>query len=182
MSTRVRQNANTQKLRYITFTGLFAAVIYAFTAFFHVPTGLGYIHIGDAFIYLAGAILPAPYAMAAGAIGGGLSDALSGYVSWVPGTVIIKAVTAMCFSCKGEKIVSKRNLLGIIPAFAACVLLYMLYQGLFLSGGISSKGFWAAIINMPSNCLQSVGSAIVFVVLGLALDKSKIKERTGFSK
>ena len=45
----------------------------------------GYIHLGDALIYLAAVLLPAPYAMAAGAIGGGLADLLTAPV-WAPAT------------------------------------------------------------------------------------------------
>ena len=55
----------------------FAAIIYLFTAFFHIPSHTGYTHIGDAFVYLAGAMLPAPYAIGAGAVGAVLSDVSS---------------------------------------------------------------------------------------------------------
>lgn len=61
-------------LRRITVTAVFAAMITLMTAYiFHIPTGMneGYIHFGDALIYVAAAILPLPYACAAGAIGGG---------------------------------------------------------------------------------------------------------------
>ena len=81
----------------------------------------GYTHVGDGFLYLAASLLPAPYAAAAGAIGAGLADLLSGYSIWAPGTLIIKALTAFCFTSKAEKIVNKRNLLGLLPALALCV-------------------------------------------------------------
>ena len=80
-----------------------AALIYVFTAFLHVPSATGYTHVGDGFLYLAGCILPAPFAAAAGAIGAGLSDILSGYTAWAPWTIVIKALTGLCFSCKGNK-------------------------------------------------------------------------------
>ena len=56
----------------IVFTALFAALILAVTRL-SVPIALGYIHLGDAMIYLAALILPAPYAAAAAAIGAGLA-------------------------------------------------------------------------------------------------------------
>ena len=71
-------------------TGLFAAMIYVLTAWLHIPTGAGYTHAGDGLIYLAASMLPTPYAMAAGAIGAGLADGLSGFVVWLPGTIVIK--------------------------------------------------------------------------------------------
>ena len=83
------------KARCICLSALMAALIYVFTAFLHVPSATGYTHIGDAFLYLAGSILPAPFAAAAGAVGAGLSDVLSGYTAWAPWTVIIKALTGL---------------------------------------------------------------------------------------
>ena len=56
------------KIRKLTASGVFAALIYVFTAYLHIPTGAGYTHAGDGLIYLAACILPTPYAMAAGAI------------------------------------------------------------------------------------------------------------------
>ena len=64
----------TLKLKYLTITGLMAAMITIMTAYIcHIPTGIngGYIHFGDSLIYLAAAILPTPYALAAAAVGGG---------------------------------------------------------------------------------------------------------------
>ena len=57
------------KTRLLALSGLFAAVIFAVTAYIHIPTGLGYTHAGDGIIYLAASLLPAPYAAAASAVG-----------------------------------------------------------------------------------------------------------------
>ncbi|CDG01693.1 ECF transporter S component [Clostridium chauvoei] len=57
---------NMDKTKRIVLTALFAAIICITTAFiFHIPTGMngGYIHIGDAFIYIAASLLPTPYAI-----------------------------------------------------------------------------------------------------------------------
>ena len=77
----------TVKLKRIVLTGLFSALIFVFTAYIHVPTGAGYTHAGDGLIYLAACILPTPYAVAAGVVGGALADGLSGYPIWIPATV-----------------------------------------------------------------------------------------------
>ena len=98
MSTTVQVKNSTKHIQLICVTGLFAAMIYVLTAWLHIPTGAGYTHAGDGLIYLAASMLPTPYAMAAGAIGAGLADGLSGFVVWLPGTIVIKAITALCFS------------------------------------------------------------------------------------
>ena len=68
-----------EKQRYLVLSAMFAAIIaLTITYLFHIPTGVtGYIHLGDAFIYLAGSFLPAPYACAAAALGGGLADIMA---------------------------------------------------------------------------------------------------------
>ena len=70
----------------MTLTGLFAAMITLMTAYIcHIPYGAngGYIHFGDALIYIAAVLLPRPYALAAAAIGGGLADLLTAPM-WAP--------------------------------------------------------------------------------------------------
>ena len=56
--------------RRLVITALFAGAITMMTAYMlHIPlpTG-GYIHLGDAMIYLAACLLPVPYAAAAAAV------------------------------------------------------------------------------------------------------------------
>ena len=68
----------------LVLASLFAALIFVLTKFLSVPTAIGYIHPGDAAIYLAAAILPTPYAMAAAGLGGALADLVGGYFHYIP--------------------------------------------------------------------------------------------------
>lgn len=170
-------HSRAEKLRRITAAGLFAALIYVFTAYLHVPTGAGYTHAGDGLIYLAACILPTPYAMAAGAIGGALADGLTGYPVWIPATVIIKAVTAAFFSNKTEKILNIRNILAIIPSFLVCVGGYSLYEGTVISGGFSAAAISAAFAQFPSYAAQIVASTVLFIAAALLLDRTDFKKK-----
>ena len=77
--------------RNVILVGLLAAMVGVATTFLHVPiVGGGYVHMGDTVIYLAAALLPTPYAMAAAAVGAGLADLLVAPM-WAPFTVVIKA-------------------------------------------------------------------------------------------
>ena len=80
----------------IAFTAMFAALILMATYVIKIPTPvIGYIHVGDCFVLLAGIFLgPVPGALAAG-IGSGLADLLGGFPVWAPGTFAIKFVTAL---------------------------------------------------------------------------------------
>lgn len=86
--------------RNVILAGVLAAMVCMATSFLHIPiVGGGYVHLGDTVIYLAAALLPMPYAMAAAAVGAGLADVLVAPV-WAPFTVVIKAVMVLAFTAK----------------------------------------------------------------------------------
>ncbi|MDR0615260.1 MAG: ECF transporter S component, partial [Synergistaceae bacterium] len=99
-------------------TGLFIALIYVVTAYFpRIPTARGYIHIGDAVIYLAASMLPEPFSAAAAGVGGMLADLLTGYAIWAPYTLVIKALLTLAFTSKKGALLCRRNILATIIAF-----------------------------------------------------------------
>lgn len=161
---------NNRKVRLMCVAGIFAAVILFFTGFFHIPSHTGYTHIGDGFIYLAACILPLPYAAAAGAAGAMLADCFTGFAIWAPGTVIIKSITVLFFTGKSAKIITCRNMLALIPSALLCSAGYCLYETLI------TKSFIASLAGIPGYITQSVLSSLLFILLGAALDKLKIKE------
>jgi uncharacterized repeat protein (TIGR04002 family) len=159
------------KIRTMALTAMMAAIIFVFTAYVHVPSHTGYTHIGDGFLYLAACLLPGPYAAVAGAVGAGLADLLSGYAIWAPGTVVIKVATALFFTNRSDKIICKRNLLALIPAFVICVGGYYTYEALITGNWISPA------LGIPGYVTQVILSSLTFLVLGTALEKAGIKSK-----
>ena len=129
------------------------------------------IFTGDGLIYLAACLLPWPYAMVVGAGGAFLADCLTGFAIWAPGSVIIKALTVLFFTSKSEKVVNLRNSLALVPATLMCVGGYYLYEALLYSNFVSP------LAGIPASLTQSLASAVVFVAIGLAIDKMKIKSK-----
>ena len=166
------KNMEKQKnIRYLTLTGLMAGLITLCTAYFiHIPVGLngGYVHVGDALIYIAAAILPTPYAILAGAIGGSLADLLTAPM-WTVATVIIKSLIVLPFTSHGKKILGKRNFVAPIIAF------FISATGYYIADGVLFGEFTAIVSSFSSSLVQSGGSAIVFYVLGAALDRAGVK-------
>ena len=158
-----------QKIRLMCIAGIFPAIVFVFTAYLHIPSHTGYTHVGDGFIYLAACMLPLPYAMFVGAGGALLADCLTGYAIWAPGSIIIKTVAVLFFSRKSARIISIRNLLALIPAWAVCIGGYYLYEALI------TGNFVAPLSGIPGYITQSVLSSILFVVAGLAMDKLNAK-------
>lgn len=173
-TTTANSKSNSTQIKLLVFTGLFTAIIYVLTAYLHVPTIKGYVHVGDGIIFLAATLLPTPYAVFAAAIGGALADALSGYWIWVPATLIIKGVTAVFFTSKKEKILCKQNFIALIPALILCVGGYGLYSGIVIY-----RNLIAGFADAFANTMQIVTSGILYVILGLAFDKIGFKKKMG---
>ena len=156
-----------KNVKTIILVGLFASIIYLTTAYlFHIPTGMnnGYIHLGDAFIYLAASLLPMPYAMASAAIGAGLADLLTGATAWVLPTIIIKPLLVIWFTSKTDKIVVKRNIgVGLL--------------GYGLAEGIMYGNFLTPLIKLPISALQPIGCGTLYILVGFAFDRIKLKSQ-----
>lgn len=172
-TTIKKRSKENMLVRHLAVTAVMAAMITLMTAYIcRVPIGIneGYIHFGDALIYIAAAILPAPYAMAAGAIGGGMADLLTAPV-WAPATIIIKMLITIPFTNKNHKIVNTRNVIALFAAFLILVIGYFLAEGIMF-------GFQTAFfISISGNMIQAVGSAAVFLLFGTALDRVHFKAR-----
>ena len=163
----------TSKIKYLTLAGIMATLTTLMTAYIcRIPIGIngGYLHFGDAIIYLAAALLPRPYALATAAIGGGLADLLTAPV-WAPATVVIKMLIVLPFTEKTAKIVSPRNLIATGIAYLISGVGYFVAEYILFETGA------VLLVSMTQTIVQSLGSAIVFAVLGMALDKAHVKAR-----
>jgi len=80
----------------IVFTGLMTALVFIATSIIKIPfANGGYIHFGDAFVFLSVLLLGPFYGAFASGTGSMLSDLLSEYAQWALPTLIIKTVMAM---------------------------------------------------------------------------------------
>ena len=155
-----------ESVRNLALSGLLGALILLMTAYLHIPVGKGYIHVGDAFVYLAAVLLPAPYSILTAAGAGALADLLSGYPLWAPVTFAIKGLSTLFFTAKWkEKPLCTRNSLAPVPAGILCVGGYYLYEAL-LYGDYATP-----LLSVPGNLMQSLCSGILFVLLAVSLKK-----------
>ncbi|MCM1106911.1 MAG: TIGR04002 family protein [Blautia sp.] len=171
----IAEKKESQQMRLLTSTAIFAAMIMVMTAYVgHVPDMIngGYIHFGDSLIYVAACLLPTPYALAAAAIGGGLADLLTAPM-WTLPTIIIKMLIALPFTSRKNKIVNVHNIVAVILAFFISGVGYYI-ANVFFMGGFSG-GLLAYLLG--GSLIQSGGSAILFVIFGLFLDKMGFKKK-----
>ncbi|HCB91585.1 MAG TPA: TIGR04002 family protein [Ruminococcaceae bacterium] len=163
---------NQKSFRLGVLAALFGALIFVVTAYaLHIPTPTtgGYVHLGDAFLYLAASLLPAPYAVAAAAVGEALSDALTGSIAYALPTLVIKAAMALCFSAAGASIVTRRNAVATAAAGLICV------GGYYLTEVLLCRSFVVPVASVPANLVQAAASAAIYLLAGRALDRVKLK-------
>ena len=160
-------NKENEKLVNTVYAGLFAALTALLTAALHIPVGNGYVHCGDAVIYLAAAMLPLPYAVAASAVGGMLADLISGYAVYALPTFIIKGLLALTFSLiGGPRKLEKRR----IAAMIVCGLISV--TGYWITAVILYSGWTAQFAGtVPGNCVQAAASGIVYAVIAMAMER-----------
>lgn len=180
-NTAVAKTANKSKIdvKSIAITAMFAALVTVATAFIKIPSMFGYAHPGDSMIYLAASILPGPFGIIASSIGGALADLISGYPQWIIPTAIIKAINAVPFVLcriplkkkgKDGKIINIPSLLMIIPTTAVTV------GGYFIANGLM-YGWAGAIAELTTWWLQPGMGAIIFILVGFALDRMDFKNK-----
>ena len=164
---------NNKKILNLSLSAVFAALIFLATMI-HVGFGAngGYVHLGDAVIYLCAAFLPAPYAASAAAIGAGLADIAGGAPLWAPATILIKALSCLFFTSKKETVLCTRNAIACIFGAILCVGGYYLAEVI-----IYGCGFIVPLASVPFNLIQTVASAVLFISIAVVFDKTGLKKK-----
>ena len=160
-----------KNLKKTTYTGLFAALIFVLTLFLHVPVASGYVHFGDAMLYICAVLLGNPYALIAGALGEGLADVAGGFAIYAPATVLIKIAIGVVFAFakNDKKLLTIKSALFTLPAGIITV------GGYFLADCLIDKTY--ALVDIPGNVIQTVGSAVIFIVVAFAMDKTHLRDQ-----
>ena len=164
-------------LKKMVLTALFTALTCVATTLIKIemPATQGYLNIGDCFVLLGAWVLGPIYGAFAGGVGSALADGLGGYMHYVPGTLIIKALMAVIAALL-LRVLSKKNtylgqLIGGIAAELWMVLGYFIYACLILGKGT------AAALSIPGNLLQGAVGLVAAIALVVALRESKTLDK-----
>jgi len=165
-----QEKSNTAiKLKQTTAGAAFAAVIFAATFLAHIPVPMtnGYVHLGDAFIFIAASLLPPFLSVPAAIIGASLADLLGGFPIYIPATVVIKAATVLCFTHRKRKLLCLHNLIALAAAVVLCAGGYYLYEAVVIY-----KNYAGPAVNIPANMLQAGVSALILILFAAAVDRT----------
>lgn len=159
---------HTQK---IVITSLMMGLIIVCTMFVRIPIPLttGYVHLGDAMIFLGVLLLGWRYGAIAAAFGSTLGDLLSGFAMWAPWTFAIKGgmallagVIILSFSRNNRQLTLANKLIAMIPAGIFMVV------GYFVAEGVMYGNWVAPWLGVPWN----IGQFVVGIILALVIQKA----------
>lgn len=144
-------NSKTKK---IVLTALFAALACVATYIIRIPTPTnGYVNLGDCIVLMGGFVLGPVYGAIAGGVGSALCDLFSGYMIYVPATLIIKAIMALAAGKIYQK--SKAKNTGTV-IFAGLIGEIIMVAGYFLAEALFMGYGWGAAAGILSNVMQGV--------------------------
>lgn len=160
------------KVRKLTYSALFAAIVCIMTMIVKIPTPTkGYMNLGDAAVLTAGYMLGGVYGGAAAGIGSMLADLLSGYPIYAAATLVIKWLTAVTAAVTFKKLnfgFAQTVVCGVLGE-AVMVFGYFVFE-IFISGGAA-----AALTGIPLNLIQgAAGVAISSILYTVLKDKIHI--------
>ena len=165
----------------LVMTALFMALTMVATMFIRIPLPLGYVNLGDVFVLLSVFVLGPVYGTIAAGIGSGLAD-LFGYITYAPGTLIIKSAMALV-AWLIYKLLSKatgKEMLGeIVGGILGALVMatgYFFYEIMFFTtAGV-------AIVNAPWNLLQGGVGVALSVIIIRVLKATKALEKLNLDK
>lgn len=162
------------KLKKLVISALMAAIVCVATMVVQIPSPMqGYVNLGDCFVLLSGWFLGPVYGAAAAGIGSMLTDLLMIYPYYAPGTLIIKAVMAICAALVFKMI--KSNTAGFIISSVVSEIImiagYFGYAALLLGKGL------AAAASIPGNIVQGLAGIIIGTALAMIIVKSGLDKK-----
>lgn len=171
-----------KNLKNLVYAAVFGAIIFVLTTFIKVmipfTTSGGYVHLGQAGVFIAGLLLSPAYAVAAAAIGSALADFYVGYPAWVPATIVIKAimVLAVTYIADKDKNLTPKTVIALILSGLCMAFGYYFYEAAFLVKNFISTlpSLYALLGEAAVNIAVTL---IAYPIIKIAMDKAKISLR-----
>ncbi len=161
-----------EKTNKLVMTALMMCMIIVLTMFVKVPIPLtqGYVHLGDAMIFISVMLLGWKYGAAASAIGSAMADIFCGVAMWAPWTLVIKFIMALVMGKILEYGGTSISKIREIIAMALGGLL--MTAGYFVAEGIMYGNWAVAALGIPWNVGQFAVGMVIAVALSVALCKT----------
>lgn len=162
------------KLRSLTWTALFIALVAVATIIIRIPTpAKGYVNLGDTMIFVAALIGGPQMGLIAGGIGSALADAAGGYAYWAPWTLVIKGIEGSIAGVIAYRAYRRHGPLSAMVLAGLAIAALWMVAGYYVAGGFM-YGFGVALLEVPANLLQGSASIIIAVSILGALRRLRL--------
>lgn len=153
------ENKNDKKTKRLALAGqLCGATLLLTLLSIPLPSGYGYVNLGDAGVYLCACLLPGGLGALAAGVGAALADLILGWAVYAPVTLLIKGLTALLAG-----LALRRAKKAGLPLSLLCCLLvplgYFLYETILLTAPV-------AAVNVLPNALQAAIGAALGTLVG----------------
>lgn len=174
--------SNRDKTTKIILTGLMMAMIVVATILIIIPVpfGNGYIHLGDAMIFLSVLILGWKYGAVAAGFGSALADLLVGYAIWSPWTLVVKGIMGAVMGLFILRSMQKhgKSILGV-PVYQLIGMILggcCMVVGYYIAEGVIYGNFITAALGIPWNIVQFSVGTVLATMLAAALYKTPARK------
>lgn len=175
-----KMNEKTYKL---VMTGIITSLVLVATMIIRIPVPFtqGYVHLGDAVIFLGVLILGKKRGTFAAGVGSALADLLSGYAYYAPWTLVVKALMAFVVGAaleymekKGQSVQDNKVTLAEVLAMAFGGI--EMTVGYYISASLMRGDWYTPLLSVPGNIGQFIVGMILATVLATALYKTPAKK------
>lgn len=173
----------TDKTNTIVMTAMMMCLILITTYTFKIPTPFqGYVHLGDAMIFLAVLVVGKKNGAVAAAFGSALADLMGGYVAFAPWTFVIKGLMALVMGLfidhmvKREKKTIKVAGVPLIEIIGMIIAGIVMVLGYGVADAVLAGNIMTGILSMPANCGQFAAGVIIASILAAALYKTPARK------
>ena len=171
----------------IVMTGLMMCLVMVTTWIVKVPIAFtnGYVHLGDAAIFLSVLVLGKKHGVVAAGVGSALADVIGGYAYFAPWTLIVKALMALVMGIALEYM-EKKGMLHEHRKVTWVELIAMAIGGIEMAAGyylvevFMTKSWFAPIPAIPANIGQFVVGMVLATALASALYNTPAKKYFAF--
>ncbi len=180
----MRKSEYDKRIQKLVTTSLMICLILLLTSTFKIPVPMtqGYVHLGDAMIFLSVMLLGKKDGALSAGIGSSLGDVLGGYAFWAPWTFVIKFLMAFIMGIFIEKAGVRHGIENGYYKVTWIDLTGMIIGGLEMTAGYFIAeyllyGNWAApLAAIPWNIGQFVIGAAAAVIVAGALCRTPVRK------
>ena len=176
--------ARSEKTSKLVLTALMLCLVLLATYSIRIPAPFtqGYVHLGDAFIFISVLLLGKKNGAIAAGMGSAMADLLGGYAAYAPWTLIIKFLMAFIMGMFVEVSMKKKKnfvkIVGVplVQVIGMIIAGVIMVAGYALVDGVFAGNMLAGFLGIPFNIIQFGVGIVIALIIAATLYKTPAKK------